>query len=334
MHWSSFQPPGRCRWGYTDAVLPANRAVRLGLRAASRSPELPFAKALLDAFGTLLTLLPPAMALLAIFAPFDLARLAQIVRGLSLAVAGGVLCALLLAFTGSLFFWAGAVPVLAADVEVDRRPPSGNFALLASRGFERVLRSGAVAWALPLLFSVATALAFGAAFPLALLRRSPRLLAGAAFIGAIAILGSALLDILGRLILVRSAAFGEGVSIAFAKATSLLRARLGACVVVALAYGILELIVASAAGLFTGVISSSWLFDATIQFVALAPRAAIALAFGAVFSWLEVGKMASYAALALDAEGLVAPEPEPPPPMALPVAERVVDALPVEDEPG
>jgi hypothetical protein len=68
--------------------------------------------------------------------------------------------------------------------------------------------------------------------------------------------------------------------------------------------------------------------DPQAELVALAPRAAVALAAAAVFAWLEVGRMGAFAALAADAEGLIAPEPPPEPP---PVAELVIDALPAED---
>lgn len=288
----------------------------------------------MDSIGTLLTLLPPAMAVLALFAPLSLSRLIAVAPGLSLTALGGVLCALAIAFAAGLFFWGGAVPVLAADIEVDRRPPSGNFALLGARGFERVLRAGAVAWALPLLLAIVSVLVFGLALPLALLRRSPALLTGAALAGAAALVGSVVLDALARLVIVRAAAFGEEVSVAFGKAISLLGARLGASLLVSLAYLVLELIAASAAGLFAGVISSSSLLDPRLELLALAPRAAVSLAFGAVFAWLEVGKMGSYAALALDAEGLVPEEQESPPrPGPVLLADTVVEALPAEDEP-
>ena len=99
---------------------------------------------------------------------------------------------------------------------------------------------------------------------------------------------------------------------------------------VTLAFFFLELIAAFAAGIFTGFISSSSLFDPDAELLALAPRAAVGLAFAAVFAWLEVGRMGALAAIALDAEGLIV-EPAPPPPV--PVAEPVIEALPVEDEP-
>jgi len=331
MHWSSFQPPAPKAALY-EGVLRANRAVRLGLRASSRNPELAFGKGLLDAIGTLLALLPPAMGLMVLVSPIAISRLIVVARGVSLAVAGGVLCALAVGIVASLFFWAGAVPVLAADIEVDRRPPSGNFVLLASRGFERMVRSGATAWALPLLFSIALTMIFGVALPLALLRRSTALLAFAAAIGAIAIAGAVLLDVLARLVIVRAGAFGEGVSASFGKAFSLLSQRLGACVIVAVAYLVLEIVVASAGGFFSGVISSGAFLNLAVEAYALPVRAAVALAFGVVFAWLEVAKMGSFAAIALDAEGLVASEPEPSPP-PIPMAEPVIEALPVDDEP-
>jgi hypothetical protein len=41
---------------------------------------------------------------------------------------------------------------LAADAEMDWRPPSGNFAVLVSRGAARTLVAGAPGWGLSLLF--------------------------------------------------------------------------------------------------------------------------------------------------------------------------------------
>ena len=47
-------------------MLRANHAVRLGLRASTRNPELSFGKALLDTLGTALSLLPWLMVGLAL----------------------------------------------------------------------------------------------------------------------------------------------------------------------------------------------------------------------------------------------------------------------------
>src|SRR5689334_20983788 len=102
MHWSSFQPPAPKAALY-EGVLRANRAVRLGLRASSRNPELAFGKGLLDAIGTLLALLPPAMGLLVLVSPIAISRLIVVAKGVSLAVAGGVLCALAVGIVASLF---------------------------------------------------------------------------------------------------------------------------------------------------------------------------------------------------------------------------------------
>jgi hypothetical protein len=109
---------------------------------------------------------------------------------------------------------------------------------------------------------------------------------------------------------------------------SLLGGRLGAAMVVTLVFMALELVVASAAAAVTGMLSGATFLDPAAELVALAPRAAVALAAAAVFGWLEVGRMGAFAALAADAEGLIAPEPPPEPP---PVAELVVEALPVDD---
>src|SRR5258706_14233853 len=49
-------------------MLRAHQAVRLGLRAASRNPELSFGKALLDGAGSLLSVLPWLSALILVAA--------------------------------------------------------------------------------------------------------------------------------------------------------------------------------------------------------------------------------------------------------------------------
>src|SRR5438128_11318535 len=66
----TLRPPSRERCDGVDvrAVLRANQAVRLGLRAASRNPELSFGKTLLDAVGSLLSMLPWLSALILIAA--------------------------------------------------------------------------------------------------------------------------------------------------------------------------------------------------------------------------------------------------------------------------
>ncbi len=318
---------------YTSAVLRANQAVRLGLRAASRNPELAFVKALLDEAGSLLALLPPLLAglLLAATVRADLGPLLRAAAAIRWPVLGGLLAAFLLAFTVGMLFWSGALPLLAADAEMARRPPAGNFWRLASRGFARVLATGAAAYGLSLLFSLACAAALLAAVPAVLAKPSPLLFAGSALAATCALVGGVMVDLLARLWLARAAAFGDSVSAAFGKAASLLGERLGSCLVVTVAFLFLELIAATAAGMFTGFISSSSMFDPGAELLALAPRAAVSLAFAAVFAWLEVGRMGALAAIAADAEGLIEEPVAPPPPV--PIAEPVIEALPVEDEP-
>jgi hypothetical protein len=322
---------------YRTRVLRANHAVRLGLRAASRNPELAFWKALLDQAGALLALLPTLLAGLLMLAAadrLDLAALLRALRVLRWPVLGGSAAALLLAFTLGMLFWAGALPLIAADAEMDRRPPAGNFWLLAAKGFPRVVAAGAAAYGLSLLFSLACAAALLLAVPAALARPSTALLGSIAAVASAAIVGSVLVDLLARLWLVRAAAFGEGAAAALGKAASLLGARLGALVVVSIAFLFLEMLAAFAAATFTGFISSSSMFDPDAELLALAPRAAVGLAFAAVFAWLEVGRMGALAAVALDAEGLIAPPTPPEPaPEPAPLAEPVIEALPVEDEP-
>ena len=314
-------------------MLSANQAVRLGLRAASRNPELPFGRALLDQVGNLLALLPVLLAVVLIFGGTAslLAALAA-VRALQWTTLGALLAAAALSFTAGTVFWAGALPLIAADTEMDRRPPSGNFALLASRGFSRTLVAGLLGSALSIGSSLACAAALLAAVPAAIVRPSPTLLAGAALISTLAIASGLFFDLLGRLLLVRAAAFGEEATAAFGKAVVLLGARLGGFLVVSVAFFVLELIAASVAGMLTSVITSTALFDADAQLLALWPRLGVGLAAAAVFAWLEVGRMGALCALAMDAEGMLNDDPVPAPaPAPPPLAETVIEALPVEE---
>ncbi|OLC75807.1 MAG: hypothetical protein AUH83_07350 [Deltaproteobacteria bacterium 13_1_40CM_4_68_19] len=314
-------------------MLRANQAVRLGLRAASRNAELSFAKGLINQGGNLLALLPIAFAaiLIAALARGDALRsallAARALAGLRWPVLGGIAAALSIALAASLLFWAGAVPLLAADAELNRRPPPGNFALLVSRGAARTVVAGILGWGISVLFTLACDAAVIFAIPALLLRPSPGLLAAAALAGAVAVTGTFLLDALARLIMVRAAAFGDSATPAFARAVSLLGARLGASALITVVFVALELIVGAVAASLTGLLSAGS-FNPRDQVLALAPHAAIALAAAAVFGWLEVGRMGAFAALAADAEGLIAPAAPPEPP---PRAELVVEALPADE---
>jgi hypothetical protein len=332
-------------------VIASNLAVRLGLRAASRNAELAFSRALLDQFGALLSFLPVALfGILLVAAAFgDLASYFATARSVFWASLGAGLVAVAVSGTASALFWAGALPLLAADVEIDRRPPPGNFAPLASRGFARVLLTALLAQVLVVLIVVVAAATILAAVPFAAVQKGPAQIALVALLVTGGIFGVVLADLVGRFWLLRSAAFGEGATVAFGKACSLLAARLGQALIVTLAFLLLGAIVAGVSALFAGVLSGSF-FDPDATLLAIAPRLAIGLAFAAVFSWLEVGRMAAFAAIACDAEGLLGPAttpPQPPPPMpepvieALPIAEalpadaqEVVEALPVDDDPG
>ena len=320
-------------------VLRANQAVRLGLRASSRNPELGFARALIDQLGNLIAFLPALLFALLVVAAADsgsIRRLLASMRALQWPTIGGTVAGLALAFAAGMLFWSGALPLVAADAEMDQRPPAGNFAVLASRGFARTLVAGLVAYGLSILFAAACTITLLTALPAASVRPDPIFFAGAAFIGTVSVAGSFFFDMLGRLLLIRAAAFGEGVTVAFGKAMSLLGARLGACFVITLAFIVLDLIVAATVGTLTTVLSGGSFFNPDTELLALAPRIAVGLAAAAVFAWLEVAHMGAFAALALDAEGLIEPEPPPaPPPPAEPVVEAlpVIDALPVDDEP-
>ncbi len=314
-------------------MLRANQAVRLGLRAASRNPELAFGRALIDQTGNVLAFLPLVLAALFVFGLLDRTDVAgalEAIRALQWPTLGAIAAAAALAFSGGMLFWAGALPLLAADAEMNRRPPAGNFALLAARGFARVLLAGIAGAALSILFPLACTVALLAALPALAVKPSPLLLAGAALIASLSVAGGVLFDLAGRLLLVRAGSFGESVSVAFGKAVSLLSARLGACVVVSVAFLVLDLITATVAGTLTGVISSASFLDPGVELVALAPRIGVTLAAAVVFAWLEVGRMAALSALALDGEGLIEP-PAPAPVSPPPVAEPVIEALPVDE---
>src|SRR6267143_6091820 len=147
-------------------MLRANQAVRLGLRAASRNPELSFGKALLDALGSALSMLPWALAAVLVAAVaghleplLGLAAAAVALGKMRWALLGGALAAAAISWTLGIGFWAGALPVLAADAELQRRPPPGHFWPLAVLGFARVAAAGALAYGLLLAFGVSRGVA-------------------------------------------------------------------------------------------------------------------------------------------------------------------------------
>ena len=312
-------------------MIASNLAVRLGLRAASRNPELAFGRALIDQGGALLGALPAVLAglLLAGALDADLGSFFDAISALRWPVLGAVVVALAISFAAGAVFWAGALPLLAADIEVDRRPPPGNFALLAARGFARVLAAAFLSQLLWTLILLAFVLALAFALPVLWAQPSPGRFAAVALVGTGAFGGALVVDLLSRFWLLRAAAFGEWPAAAFGKAASLFSARFGQGLVVTLAFFLLEAIAAAVSAGIGGAFSGPALLGPETAVLALAPRIALGLAFAAVFSWLEVGRMGALAAIACDVEGLLGPEPEP---EALPVAEPVVEALPVEDE--
>ena len=321
------------------AVLRANQAVRLGLRAASRNPELSFGKTLLDAVGSLLSMLPWLSALILIAAVagrldllLGLAAAAVALGKMRWALAGGALAAAAISWTMGMAFWAGALPVLAADAELQRRPPPGHFWPLAVRGFARVAAAGALAAALLLAFELSLAAGVLWAAVAIVARPTAGAFALLALAACVGIAGAVLLDALSRLMLVRAAAFGDGALSAFARASEVLGRRVAACVAVQLAFLLLEGVVATVAGLVTGILWTG--LDPAFLLVGLPPRLAAGLAFGAVFAWLEVARQGALAAIAADAEGLIDLPPGPPPvPPAPAVLQRpeVIEALPVID---
>ena len=331
-------PSGRMYVGVdVHTMLRANHAVRLGLRASTRNPELSLGKALLDSLRGALSLLPWLTMLLAVAAASGNLEVLEAVAAVGLAVvrmrwalAGMALTITAVGWTLAIAFWSGALPVLAADAELQRRPPSGHFWPLALRGFARVAATGAVAYGLLLLFVSALVAGCISAALATIARPTPVRFALLALLASWGVVAGILIDLLARLMLVRAAAFGDGASAAFARAADLLARRLGACLVVQLAFAFLQLIAASAAGLFSGVVLGG--FDPAAQLLAVPLRIAVWLAFAVVFAWLEVARQGALAALAADAEGLIDVPPEPPPPTPVPAVLRspeVIEAVPV-----
>ena len=309
----------------------------MGLRAASRNPELSFGKALLDALGSALSMAPWALAAVLIAAVagkldplLGILAAAATVANMRWALVGGAMAAAGISWALGVAFWAGALPVLAADAELQRRPPPGHFWPLALRGFARVAAAGALSYALLAAFALSLGAAALESAAVIVVRPSPGAFALLALAVCVAIVGGVLLDALVRLMLVRAAAFGDGALAAFGHASNLLGTRLGACAVIQVAFLLLEAVVATVAGLFTGILWAG--LDPAVLLLALAPRLAATLAFGAVFAWLEVGRQGALAALVADAEGLIDVPPERPPPSPAPaVLQRpeVIEALPV-----
>ena len=185
----------------------ANEAVRLGLRAASRNPELAFGKALLNLITTALSLLPMATAALLLWGAVSRGDLEAALAGL-LAVrwpaAGAALTVAVLSLTAGAAFAAGAVPLLAADAELGQRPPLGAFGRLVATGFARVFGASLLSLLLSLLFSVGVTLAIATGAWLMLRRPGPLVSLGLAFALALSIGGGILLEQIGRLMIVRA----------------------------------------------------------------------------------------------------------------------------------
>jgi hypothetical protein len=325
--------------------LRANQAVRLGLRAASRNPELAFGKALIDLVSTVLSLLPVFLAAALLFGVLSTGDLIGYLRGMlavTWPVVGALVTVAALSFIAGAAFWAGAVPILAADAEMGGRPPRGAFTRLVSSGFARVLSASVLALLLSAAFGIGVTAAIIAGTVLLVNQASPELAAGVAFAIALAVIGGLMLDQLARLTIARAAALGEGAVKALSGAARLLGERLGAVIGVAFAFFILELIVSAASSAIGGSISASASLDPDTLPLAVAPRVALWIATAVVLAWLEVGRQGALGMIAANDAGLLEP-PEPEPegprrPSPVPTvlerpAETVIEALPVAEEP-
>ena len=337
-------------------MIRTQNAIRLGFRAATRNPELAFAKALLDLGGTALSVLPVVFAAVCAYivaTRVDLApglfQAIAALRAMTWSTAGALAGAAILSWAFAAAFWSGALPLLAADAELSRRPPPGNFFLLAGRGFSRVVTASALAVGILLLVRIAFVVVVAVSVFACIVHPTVGRFAALSLLLTAALAVYFLLDLLAELWLVRAAAMGDGATAAFGRAASLLSRRLGACLLVSIEFAFFALLVALVSG---GVIAIALAqadigLDSDGSLFSVPARLAISIAFGVVLAWLEVARKGSLAALAADDEGLLEnelPEPLPPPPSpriveALPVAEEpaeepVVEALPVpEDEP-
>jgi len=332
-------------------MIRTQNAIRLGFRAATRNPELAFAKALLDFGGTALSLLPVVFAAVCAYivaARADLApgplRAIAALRAMSWSTGGALPCAAILSWAFGAAFWSGALPVLAADAELSRRPPPGNFFLLAGRGFSRVVTTSAMATAIVLLVRIAFLFVLAASVVACLLHPTVGRFAALSVLLTAALFVYFLLDLLAELWLVRAAALGDGATAAFGRAASLLSRRLGACLLVSIEFAFFALLVAIVSGVAIAVAlaQADIGLDPASSAFSIPARIAVSIAFGVVLAWLEVARKGSLAALAADDEGLLEnepPEPLPPAPApliveAMPVAEEpIVEALPVAEEP-
>ncbi len=337
-------------------MLRASQAIRMGLRAATRNPELPFAKALLDLSGTVLSALPVLFCGLLLW---NAIAGQPILRGLLFAVhalqrlawpiAGALFAGAAISWAVAAGFFAGALPLVAADVEMNERPSPKLFFPLAFNGFARVAGASAIATLLSLLvgFSLLAATLIGV--PLFLFDPSPGLGLGLAAILTCAIGTGFFVDLLGNLALVRAAVLGDGPALAFVRGARLLGDRLGAAVLVSFVFFVMQLVASTALyGLLGPALSDD--LSPGAQLLAMGPRIALSIASAAVFAWLELSQKAALAALAADDEGLLElpPEPEPPPaprprlatqvwelrpPKVAAQPERIIEALPVAEEP-
>jgi hypothetical protein len=328
-------------------MIRTQNAIRLGFRAATRNPELAFAKALLDLGGTALSLLPVVFAAVCAYIVGTRADPFQAIAALGAmtwSTAGALACAAILSWAFGAAFWSGALPLLAADAELSRRPPPGNFFLLAGRGFSRVVTASALSAAIVLLVRMAFFVVLAVAVFACVAHPTVGRFAALSLLLTAGLAVYFLLDLLAELWLVRAAALGDGATAAFARAASLLSRRLGACLLVSVEFAFFALLIAivSGAAIAVALAQANAGIDPASTLFSVPARVAVSIAFGVVFAWLEVARKGSLAALAADDEGLLEnelPEPLPPPPVqpiveALPVAEEpVVEALPVpEDE--
>ncbi len=341
-------------------MLRTGQAIRMGLRAATRNPELAFGRALLDLAGSILSSLPVLFAAVLLWRAFageqslrGLLHALEAIKRLGWPLAGALFAAAVISWALSAGFWAGALPVLAVDAEMGARPPAGTFFRLAFAGFARVAGASAITSALSLLISLCLTAALLLAVPLTFAKPSLPLLASLAALLTCSLLTGLIIDLLGNLALIRSAAFGDDGASAFIRAAQLFGERIGGVVAIAAVFFLGELMIATALGTLFGPVLADAPLTFEAQFLSIAPRLALSIVSAVAFAWLELARQGAFAALAADAEGLIELPPEPapraptqprrtvqawelrPPPIAVQPStpEHIIEALPIAEEP-
>ena len=298
-------------------MVRASQAIRMGLRAAWRNPELSFVKALLDLMSTVLGSLPLLFAGWILWRTFSglpilsaVMHVAHALPKMGWPIAAALFIGGVISWALAAGFWAGALPLVAIDIEMNARPAKGLFFRLAQNGFARVAGSSLVSIGISTLVALCLLEALLIGVPLFALDPSPQLALGMAAILTCAFGTGFFVDFLGKLALVRAAVLGDGPATSFLGAAKLLGERTFVALGIGVVFVLLELVAATALGGLLGpMVAEDWSLDT--QLFAFGPRIALTIATTTVLAFLELARQGALAALATDAEGLLTLPPEP-----------------------